>query len=69
VSRTTTLVGYGVIAAALVACHLTNLVSGRIPPIGQAVSVLVRRRPARWLLLTGWLWLGWHLFVRSHAGA
>lgn len=24
-----------------------------------------RWRPARWVLLAGWLWLGWHLFVRA----
>jgi hypothetical protein len=23
------------------------------------------RPSARWLLLAGWLWLGWHLFVRA----
>ncbi len=67
-SRTVTLVGYGLVVAAAVVCQLVALVSGRISTLGQAVSVLSRRRPARWLLLAGWLWTGWHLFVRSHAG-
>ena len=68
-SRTTTLVGYGVIAVALVACQVASLVSRRIPSIGPAVSLVVSRRPGRWLLLSVWLWAGWHLFVRSSAGA
>ena len=67
-SRTATLVGYGLVVAAAVVCQLVALVSGRIPTLGQAVSVLARRRAGRWLLLAGWLWTGWHLFVRSHAG-
>ena len=67
-SRTTTLVGYAVIAVALVACQLTALVSRRIPSLGQAVSLVVSRRAGRWLLLSAWLWAGWHLFVRSNAG-
>ncbi len=67
-SRTTTLVGYGLIAAGLVACQLASLVWRRIPTIGQAASVVTSRRAGRWLLLAGWLWVGWHLFVRSHAG-
>ena len=66
-SRTITLVGYGVIAVALVACQLVSLLTHRIPTIAQLASVVAGRRPGRFLLLAGWLWLGWHLFVRSHA--
>ena len=68
-SRTITLVGYGVIAAALLGCQLASLVWHRIPTIGQAASVVASRRPGRWLLLAGWLWVGWHFFVRSHVAA
>ncbi|MGH2395065.1 MAG: DUF6186 family protein [Candidatus Limnocylindria bacterium] len=25
---------------------------------------MLRHRPARILMLAGWLWLGWHIFVR-----
>ena len=34
---------------------------------GAAVLARFRTRwpPARWALLAGWLWLGWHLFVRA----
>lgn len=68
-SRTFTLVGYCGIAAALLACQVASVVSRRIPSIGQVASLVPSRRVGRWLLLAGWLWMGWHLFVRSHAGA
>lgn len=66
-SRTVTLVGYCVIAAALLACQVASRVSCHIPSIGQFVSLVASRRAGRWLLLAGWLWMGWHLFVRTSA--
>ncbi len=68
-SRTTTLAGYAVIAAALLACQVAGLVWRRMPTLGQVASVLAGRRTGRWLLLAGWLWLGCHLFVRSRVGS
>ena len=68
-SRTATLVGYCVIAAAFLGCQLASLVSPRIPSIGQLASLIASRRAGRWLLLGGWLWIGWHLFVRSHVSS
>lgn len=65
-SRTITLAGYCLFAAALAGLQLTSLVSGRTPTIGQVASMIASRRSGRLLLLAGWLWLGWHLFVRSH---
>ena len=65
-SRTITLAGYCLFAAALVGLQLASLVAGRTPTIGQVASMIASRRSGRWLLLAGWLWLGWHLFVRSH---
>ena len=67
-SRTATLVGYYVIAALLLGCQLATLVSSRMPTIGQLAALIASRRAGRWLLLAGWLWVGWHLFVRSHVG-
>ncbi len=67
-SETTTLAGYAVIAAAIVVCQVASLVSDRIPTLGQALSAVARRRTGRWLVLAGWLWTGWHLFVRSQPG-
>ena len=66
-SRTTTLVGYCVIAAILLGCQVASVVTRRIPTVGQVASLIASHRAGRWLLLTGWLWVGWHLFVRSSA--
>lgn len=41
---------------------------GALPTFGAAASSLARWRLARWFLLSGWVWLGWHTFVRSHVG-
>ena len=67
-SEAATLAGYVVIVAAMVVCQVASVVSDRIPTLGQALSAVARRRTGRWLLLAGWLWTGWHLFVRSQAG-
>ena len=68
-SRTTTLVGYCLIATALLGCQLASLVFRRMPSVGQVASLIASRRAGRCLLLAGWLWVGWHLFVRSHVGS
>ena len=68
-SRTTTLAGYCLLAAALLGCQMASLVSLRMASIGQMASLIASRRVGRWLLLAGWLWVGWHLFVRSHVGS
>lgn len=59
-SRAVTLAGYAVLAAAA----FTLQVSGRVARFGEVVDALARHWPFRLLLLTGWLWLGWHLFAR-----
>ena len=63
-SRAVTLVGYGILALAAVCVEVSARGSGRVGTFGQAVAALCRRLPLRLLLLAGWLWLGWHLFVR-----
>ena len=65
-SRTITLAGYCLLATADAGLQLASLIVGRTPTIGQVASMIASRRSGRWLLLGGWLWLGWHLFVRSH---
>lgn len=67
-SRTTTLAGYAVIAAGLVALQVVSLLTGRVPSIGRMAAMVARRPAGRMLLLAGWLWVGWHLFVRSSGG-
>ncbi|MGH9266354.1 MAG: DUF6186 family protein [Acidimicrobiales bacterium] len=67
-SRTTTLAGYAVIAAGLIALQVASLLTGRVPTIGRMAATVARRPIGRVLLLAGWLWVGWHLFVRSSGG-
>ncbi|HEX2046450.1 MAG TPA: DUF6186 family protein [Acidimicrobiales bacterium] len=68
-SRAVTLAGYALLFAGLVACQMAALLAGRIPTLGQAASKVARRPLGRWLLLAAWLWVGWHLFVRSHVAS
>lgn len=63
-SRATTLLDYTVLAAAGVGLQIAGLTSHRIPTIGRALACITGRRAGRWLLLSGWLWVGWHLFAR-----
>jgi len=64
-SRTITLWGYALIAVAAVAYQAAGLLVQRTPTLGQALSRLMKVRAARPFLLAGWLWLGWHTFVRA----
>jgi hypothetical protein len=70
-NRGITLAGYVVLAAALVlreflAWRARRQHRARRPlTFGELLVVAVgRRSEIRWLLLVGWLWLGWHLFSR-----
>jgi hypothetical protein len=67
-SPTATLIGYLVIASAGVGYELAGWIWRRTPRLGEALSMLTRSRAGRCLLLAGWLWLGWHLFVRASWG-
>jgi hypothetical protein len=63
-SRSLTLLGYAVAVLAGVALELAARRRHACATFGEALSVAVRRRPVRLLLVAGWLWLGWHIFVR-----
>jgi hypothetical protein len=64
-SRTVTLWGYALLAVAAVAYQATGVLLRRTPTLGQAVRRLKSIPAARPLLLAGWLWLGWHTFIRG----
>lgn len=64
-SRTVTLAGYALIVAAGLAYELAGRLRRRTPTLTEAVLMLTRRPAGRAFVLTGWLWLGWHLFVRG----
>ena len=63
-SRTVTLWGYAVLAFAVVAYQLAGVVSRRTVTLGQALRRVTRVPAGRIILLAGWLWAGWHTFVR-----
>ncbi len=63
-SRVVTLVGYAVIAAAALVLEVAARRSKGVATFGEMLSIGLRRWPLRLVLLVGWLWLGWHLFVR-----
>lgn len=64
-SRTATVWGYAVLAAAALAYQATGLLRRRTVTFGRALRRLKRLPGARPLLLAGWLWLGWHTFIRG----
>ncbi|MFP5318825.1 MAG: DUF6186 family protein [Acidimicrobiia bacterium] len=63
-TRTITLVGFAVLAASAVGLEILAHRAHRPIPFGVALGFALRRRWLRPTLLAGWLWLGWHVFVR-----
>jgi hypothetical protein len=64
-TRTVTLWGYAILAAVAVAYQAAGLLLRRTATLGEALRRLTRLPAARPVLLAGWLWLGWHTFVRG----
>ena len=66
IGRTQTLAGWWVIAAATAMLVVAALVTRRRIPGGVALlRVAMQHRALRLVALAGWLWLGWHVFVRT----
>jgi hypothetical protein len=63
-SRAATIWGYVVLALAVVAYQVAGLVLGRTATLGQVLRRVIRVPAGRFVLLAGWLWVGWHTFVR-----
>ena len=63
-NRAITVWGFAVLAVAGVAYQLAGVVLGRTATLGQALRRVTKVRGGRVLLLAGWLWAGWHTFVR-----
>lgn len=59
-----TVVGYAVLLFAALALEIVARRWGRTATFAEALIVALDRRPLRVLLQVGWLWIGWHLFVR-----
>ena len=63
------LTGYAVLTAGMLVMQVR---ARRRPPrpatLGQVAAGVMGAPGARWVLLLGWAWLGWHLFVRTTPG-
>ena len=62
-TRFVTLVGYALLAVAVVGVEVAARRRGS-GTFGDALTLALRSRLARFILLGAWLWLGWHFFVR-----
>jgi hypothetical protein len=54
------LVGVGAITLALLSVTVPKWVA----TLRTSVAALVASPWRRWIVLLGWMWLGWHLFAR-----
>ena len=63
-TRAATLWGYALLALAVVAYQMAGVILGRTATLGQALRRVTRVPAGRTVLLAGWLWAGWHTFVR-----
>jgi hypothetical protein len=63
-SRIVTLAGYVAIVSVALGLELAARQGGRVATFGEALGGALRPWPMRAALIAGWLWLGWHLFVR-----
>jgi hypothetical protein len=62
-SRSVTLIGYAVLALSAAGLEVAARHRGSATFV-DALTIVLRSRATRLALLAGWLWLGWHLFVR-----
>jgi hypothetical protein len=62
-TRLMTLLGYALLVVAGIGVEVAARRRGS-GTFGDALTLALRWRPARFVFLAGWLWLGWHLFVR-----
>jgi hypothetical protein len=62
-SRSADLAMWSALAATAVLLELMAM-AGHLPSAADTITLVMRRRVGRWAVLLGWLWLGWHLFVR-----
>jgi hypothetical protein len=56
---------WAVLVGAFVLTEVLALTGSPLPTLADLLHKLLEPRAGRWLLFAGWLWLGWHVFVRS----
>lgn len=65
IGRHATLLVWGALGLIIVACQLAvSMSKGRLPSLVTVVRRITSARLGRWLLVLGWMWLGWHAFAR-----
>ena len=64
-SRSITLAGYAVLVVAAVVLEVSARRRARPARFAAALDAVLGVVVVRLLLGAGWLWLGWHLFVRT----
>lgn len=63
-TRFVTVLGYVLLVLLSAGLELEARRSRRFMTFGQVLTHALGRWPVRLLLQAGWLWVGWHLFVR-----
>jgi hypothetical protein len=64
-TRVITIIGFSVVIAALLVLEIVARRPGsRVPALGDWLGYLMRPKTGRFLILAGWVWLGWHYFSR-----
>lgn len=67
--RTAALIVWSVLAASGLALQATGLLTRhRFPTVLDAAGAAMSSWYGRVVVLTGWTWMGWHVFVRSTPG-
>jgi hypothetical protein len=62
---TANLVIWAIVWAALIGWQVVTARAPRLDSFSALVVLARRTLASRWLLVAGWAWLGWHLFVRT----
>lgn len=65
-TRVITGAGYVLVVVIAIGLELTARRTRRMVTFGEMLTVALRRPWMRLLLQAGWLWIGWHVFVRVH---
>ncbi|MCU1430487.1 MAG: hypothetical protein JWL83_4487 [Actinomycetia bacterium] len=63
-TRDTAFVIWGFVGAVFVGVVIASIVDDRVPSLADVLAFLTRTMVGFVLVMLGWLWLGWHLFVR-----
>jgi hypothetical protein len=65
IGRHATLLVWGALGLITLACQFAvSMSKGRLPSLLAVVRRLTSFRLGRWILVLGWMWLGWHSFAR-----